>query len=164
MSFSVHYLLFQLFQFLIIHLVGKLCIGLFAALVKLLVYGQHMGFHFLVGDASGIAKHVLVLELQQLVHILPPIVESQVKAFLYPDFRRFKKQCRQAVKYVYLISEKIIVKARSWNICPIMPSFFWNISIGRKIHTDVSVEAVIDMTISCEPSTAATFGFASRWR
>ncbi len=55
--------MFQLFQLLIVHLVGKLDIGVLAALVKFLVNRQYMGFQFLVGNTSCIAKHILVLEL-----------------------------------------------------------------------------------------------------
>ena len=60
--------------------------------------------------------------------------------------------------------ENIIVKATSLKICPIIPSFDWNIIMGKNIHTEVSVLAVIDIIISWEPKTAATLGFASFWR
>ena len=60
------------------------------------------------------------------------------------------------------INEKMIVQARLSKIWPIIPSFLWNIIIGKKMQTEVSVEAVIEVTISCEPRTAATFGFAPR--
>ena len=61
------------------------------------------------------------------------------------------------------INEKMIVQARLSKIWPIIPSFLWNMIIGKKMQTEVSVEAVIEVTISCEPRTAATFGFAPRW-
>ena len=60
------------------------------------------------------------------------------------------------------MSEKIIVHEMSLNICPISPSLLLKTSIGRKMQTDVSVEPVIEETISCEPRTAATRGFVSR--
>ena len=58
------------------------------------------------------------------------------------------------------IKEKMIVQAKLSKICPIIPSFLWNIIMGKKMHTEVKVEAVIDVTISCEPKMAATFGLA----
>ena len=55
-----------------------------------------------------------------------------------------------------LMREKMIVQARSLNICPIIPSIFLNISIGRKIQTEVRVLAVIEVIISFAPRTEAT--------
>ena len=54
-------------------------------------------------------KHGLFVEVQQPVHILPPVVEGELFALLHPQFRLFQEDDHQPVESVHFVAGKVVL-------------------------------------------------------
>lgn len=63
-----------------------------------------------MADPPCAAQHRFVVELKQAIHILPPIVERQILAFLGAQFGLFQKDHHQPVQGVNFIGLQIVFR------------------------------------------------------